>query len=182
MAAKDILSLYIERNEEAITATQNKYNREIKAVVNHITDNFEDTEECMNDTYMALWKSVHIIRPVHFRNYIIEIAKRNAYSILRKKLAQKRKTILIELFDAECVAGVDIICDIEYKEVASCVMDFLHEQEEFNRKVFMMHYFKTTPLAVIAAIYGKNVAQIKMMLYRMRQKLKNYLLEEEIHL
>jgi DNA-directed RNA polymerase specialized sigma24 family protein len=46
----------------------------------------------------------------------------------------------------------------------------------------MMHYFKTTPLAVIAAIYGKNVAQIKMMLYRMRQKLKNYLLEEEIHL
>ena len=78
MADEDILSLYIERNEEAITATQNKYNREIKAVVNHITDNFEDTEECMNDTYMALWKSVHIIRPVHFRNYIIEIAKRNA--------------------------------------------------------------------------------------------------------
>lgn len=182
MSDEDILTLYIDRNEDAIVETYRKYNRDIKKIINSIICNAEDTEECMNDTYFALWNNLHSIRAVCLKKYILEVAKNTAYSVLRKKLAKKRKAILIELFDMDGAERVDIIYDVEYEEVLNCIRTFLQKETEFNRQVFMMHYFRTTPLAIIAAIYGKTSDQIKMVLYRMRQKLKNHLMQEEIHL
>ena len=180
MSDEDILAMYIERNEYAIVATRSKYYNDIRMVVKRIIFNDEDTEECVNDTYFALWNSVHKNKPVHFRSYIIEIARRLAYSSLRRKLSKKRSAILIELYDTDKADCFDIIYDIECKEVMNCVRDFLSQQPEFNKSVFMMHYYKMVPIKIIAAIYGKNTDQLKMLLYRMRLKLKKYLSEQEI--
>ncbi len=179
MPDEDILTMYIERDERAIRETQSKYNSSVRTIVMKITENREDTEECLNDTYMALWNTVHIVRPVHLKNYIIEIAKRKAYSVLRKKLCMKRKAILIELND-EYESGFDISYEIEYREVVNSIRIFLENQPEFNRTVFLMHYFQNVSINSIAAVYEKNPPQIKMILYRMRKKLKTYLEEEKI--
>ena len=47
-----IVQLYWDRNEQAISATADKYGNYCAAIAKNILGNSQDTEECVNDTYM----------------------------------------------------------------------------------------------------------------------------------
>ena len=50
-----IVELYFARNEEAIAATSAKYNSYCMQIAMNILHNREDSEECVNDTYLNTW-------------------------------------------------------------------------------------------------------------------------------
>ena len=87
---KDIIELFIARDERAITETIRKYNSRLHGRVMYILNNIEDAEECLQDTYFTLWEKVAEEKPGHLENYIFTIAKFIACSKLRKRLAKKR--------------------------------------------------------------------------------------------
>ena len=51
-----ILDLYWARDERAITETQKSYGKYCYSIAYHILHDREDTEECLNDTWMRAWK------------------------------------------------------------------------------------------------------------------------------
>ena len=53
-----IVELYFARKEEAIAATSAKYNSYCMQIAMNILHNREDSEECVNDTYLAAWNSI----------------------------------------------------------------------------------------------------------------------------
>lgn len=87
---KDIIELFIARDERAITETIRKYDSRLYGRVMYILNNTEDTEECLQDTYFALWEKVAEENPGHLENYIFTIAKFIACDKLRKRVAKKR--------------------------------------------------------------------------------------------
>ena len=58
-----IIELYWERSEQAISETQVKYDRYCYSISYNILANREDAQECVNDTYTDAWNSMPPHRP-----------------------------------------------------------------------------------------------------------------------
>lgn len=56
MTDDNIINLFYERSESAITETKNSYESLCKAIINNIVSNEQDVDECLNDTYLRLWE------------------------------------------------------------------------------------------------------------------------------
>jgi DNA-directed RNA polymerase specialized sigma24 family protein len=63
MEDSKIIHLYWERSESAITETSNKYGRYCYSIAHNILHNNEDSEECVNDTYLRAWNAMPPRRP-----------------------------------------------------------------------------------------------------------------------
>lgn len=53
MKDAEIVDLYGERNEAAIQQTQQKYGAYLSKIAYNILSDFEDSRECVNDTYLC---------------------------------------------------------------------------------------------------------------------------------
>ena len=58
MDDKRIIELYQKRSETAISETANKYGKYCYYIAYHILYSEEDSEECVNDTYIRTWKAI----------------------------------------------------------------------------------------------------------------------------
>ena len=58
MDDRQIVDLYWQRNEAAITETERKYGRYCFSIANHILRDTEDARECVNDTYLGAWNAI----------------------------------------------------------------------------------------------------------------------------
>ena len=48
----DIIKLYFKRSEKAISKTSEKYGRYLMRIAENILSSYQDSEECVNDTYL----------------------------------------------------------------------------------------------------------------------------------
>ena len=58
MDDQQIINLYLNRNEQAISESSAKYGRYCTRIAMNVLRNSEDSEECVNDTWMASWNSI----------------------------------------------------------------------------------------------------------------------------
>ena len=70
-----IIELYFARNEKAIEETDKKYGKLCYSVANNILLNNQDSEECVNDTYLSVWNAIPPTRPKSFMAYICQIVR-----------------------------------------------------------------------------------------------------------
>ena len=61
-----IINLYFARDENAIVETKNKYQNMCYIVAHNILYSREDSEECVNDTWLFTWNSIPPRRPSNF--------------------------------------------------------------------------------------------------------------------
>ncbi|MEE1329166.1 MAG: sigma factor, partial [Oscillospiraceae bacterium] len=85
-----IVDLYWERNEAAIRETEQKYGSYLSKVAYNILADYEDSKECVNDTYLALWNTIPPSNPDPFIAFICKITRNLSVKKLRHKNAQKR--------------------------------------------------------------------------------------------
>ena len=75
MEDEKIIGLYWERNEDAITETSSKYGKLFFRIASNILLNHEDSEECVNDTYLGLWNAIPKERPSPFSVFASRITR-----------------------------------------------------------------------------------------------------------
>ena len=63
----EIIELYFERDEKAIKETDAKYGKLCHSIANNILNNEQDSEECVNDTYIGVWNAFHRASLADFR-------------------------------------------------------------------------------------------------------------------
>ena len=63
MEDRDIVTLYWQRDEEAIRQTDRQYGRYLSSIAFHILADREDSRETVNDTYLRAWGSMPPHRP-----------------------------------------------------------------------------------------------------------------------
>ena len=90
MEDKEIINLYLSRNESAITVTMNKYEKYCYSIAYSILNNQEDSEECVNDTWMKVWKAIPPQIPNCFRAFIGKITRNLSFDKYKKENAKKR--------------------------------------------------------------------------------------------
>ena len=101
-----ILELYWARDEQAIAETQKSYGKYCYSIAYHILHDREDTEECLNDTWMRAWNAIPPKKPNRLELFLGTITRNLSFDRWKAKNAQKRgngimDTTLDEL--AECI-------------------------------------------------------------------------------
>lgn len=180
----EIIDLFWTRLESAISETENKYGAYCKTIAMNILGDREDSEECVNDAYLQTWNSIPPQRPKLLRPYLGRITRNISINRYKARGAKKRgggevKLLLSELED--CVpSGADVETEYEAGVIAKAISSFLYTAGSENRLVFVRRYWYADSIAAIAARYGLKESNVKTILFRTRNKLKEYLEKEGI--
>ena len=83
MHDEQIVALYWDRKEEAIRQTQQKYGAYLSKIAYNILSDFEDSKECVNDTYLKAWNSMPTHRPSVLSTYLGKIARQLSIDVYR---------------------------------------------------------------------------------------------------
>ena len=71
-----IIRLYFARDEQAIKETDAKYGRLCYSIAYNILNNNEDSEECVNDTYIGAWNAIPPTMPRNFMAFLSGITRK----------------------------------------------------------------------------------------------------------
>lgn len=179
MEDKEIIALYNERSEKAITETDIKYGRYLRKISDNILGDREDTEECMNDSYLKVWNSIPPQFPKILKAFIARITRNTALNIYEKRKASKRcaSEVALSLEELEeCLEGRDnVVSEIERKEIMKALDDFLGTLDKKKRICFVQRYFYLEPLKDIAERNDISEAALRTLLCRTRTELKEFL-------
>ena len=186
MDDKQIIELYNERSEDAIARTSEKYGSFCYYIAEHILHDREDSEECVNDTYLKVWETIPPQAPAKLSAYLGKITRNLALSRFRYNNRKKRgeganAEVLEEL--AECIAASGNTEDaVEEKLLVDALNRFLRELPEERRKMFLQRYWYMNSIKEIAADLSVSESKVKMTLLRVRGELKQRLESEGIYL
>ena len=85
MNDNEIIELYNARSEKAIDETDKKYGRHCRNTAYNILHDWEDSEECVNDTYLKVWNVIPPQRPARFGAFIMRIVRNLAVDLSIKR-------------------------------------------------------------------------------------------------
>lgn len=85
MEDRDIVTLYWQRDEEAIRQTDRQYGRYLSAIAFHILADREDSRETVNDTYLRAWGSMPPHRPRVLSTYLGHITRQLSIDRWRRR-------------------------------------------------------------------------------------------------
>lgn len=186
MTDNEIIELYWNRNEAAITATADTYGNYCYSIAYNILYNNEDAEECVNDTWMNAWKSIPPNRPNRLSTYLGRITRNlslNRYKLLTTQKRGKGQVALALSELEECVPSQTDLDQITDEMVLiSSIEAFLFAQPQTERNIFVGRYWYLYSIRDLARAYRMSESKVASLLYRMRMKLKLHLEKEGISL
>ena len=80
-----IVDLYWARSDSAIAETAKKFGSYCRTIAYNVLQNPEDSDECVNDTYMRAWNSMPDKRPTVLAPYLGRITRNLALSRVTDK-------------------------------------------------------------------------------------------------
>lgn len=178
----ELINLYVNRSEKAISQTAAKYNKYCHSIAHGILRNNEDSEECVNDTYLNAWNSIPPHLPEKLSCFLGKITRNLALNIYEKKHTAKRGKGQIEMALSELAECVDMNSDIENEserqQIRDVINEFLKNQNMQRKNIFIQRYWYLMSIKEIGVQHDMNDNQIKSVLYQMRNELKKILVKE----
>lgn len=182
MEDQQIVSLYWQRNEAAIRETEIKYDRYLNKIAYNILNDSGDSQESVNDTYLAAWNSMPPHKPGVLSAYLAKLTRRISIDRFRYRTREKRQgseyaLSLSELGD--CVSGGNTTEEaVSAKLLADSIGIYLRLLPEDTRTAFIGRYYFLDPMKEVAAYCGMSESKCKSLLHRTRLGLRDYLRKE----
>ena len=153
MTDQELVELFWQRREEALTGLQDKYGGWCRSIAGRILGEERDVEECLGDCWLQLWNAIPPARPQHFRGYLGAVV-RNRALLLRLRRGRQGA------------------------ELGRAISAFLRELGEGPRTAFLRRYWYADTVEETAGHLGWSLSRTKSVLFRTRKKLKAYLEQE----
>ncbi|MBR6617784.1 MAG: sigma-70 family RNA polymerase sigma factor [Oscillospiraceae bacterium] len=184
MDDQQIIDLYFDRNEQAITETDVKYGKLCHSIAYNILSNREDSEECVNDTYIGVWNAIPPTRPDNLMAFVCRIARNLSLKRLEFLKREKRSAdVILSLDELSAVLPDERYApDVSDEDVGRLISQFLRTQKEDVRNVFIRKYYFFDSVKEIAERYSFTESKVKNMLFYTRNKLKDYLIKEGVEI
>ena len=178
-----IIELFFERSEQGIRELDIKYGKPCRKLSYNIVNDRQDAEECVNDAYLGAANAIPPVKPDPLRTYICKVVRNISLNLYHRKEAAKRSshyTIAMEEIEA-CIAATNAVeAEIEAVELAHIIERFLDTLTIENRVLFMRRYWFSDSCRDIAGFMGLTEKNVSVLLTRIREKLRQYLIEREV--
>ena len=167
MDDEKIVSLYWQRDESAIRETEEKYDRYLTKIAYNILNNYEDSRESVNDTYLAAWNSMPPHKPSVLSTYLAKITRRLSIDIFRGRNRQKRQGSEYALSlnePGDCVPGGNTTEEIvNVKLLADATAIYLRTLPADARNAFIGRYYFLGRVKEVTAECGMKDSKAKGM-------------------
>ena len=184
MEDREIIDLYWAREERAVQETESKYGGLCRSVAFNILQSREDSEECVNDTWLRAWNTMPPQRPGVLPAFLSRITRNLSLDRWKRARADKRgggqlPLALEELGD--CVPAADSVEEALALEELTRILDrFLRTLPDRECCIFLRRYWYVDSTRDIARRYEMAEGSVKSTLYRVRQKLREQLEKEGV--
>lgn len=184
MEDAEIVDLYWQRDQQAIAETDKKYGAYCQHIAYAVCSDRLDAEECVNDTWLRAWGAMPDKRPTVLAAFLGKITRNLAINRFQRKTRKKRgggetELALEELED--CIpAALDVERRYELQEFRQAIGRFVSGLSETEQKVFVARYWYLCPVEEIARRLQISSSKTKSMLFRLRNRLRLYLKEEDL--
>ena len=184
MEDAEIIDLYWQRDQQAIAETDKKYGAYCQHIAYAVCSDRLDAEECVNDTWLRAWGAMPDKRPTVLATFLGKITRNLAINRFQRKTRKKRgggetELALEELED--CIpAALDVERRYELQEFRQAIGRFVSGLSETEQKVFVARYWYLCPVEEIARRLQISSSKTKSMLFRLRNRLRLYLKEEDL--
>lgn len=183
IADEKIIEMFFGRLEQGIRELDIKYGKVCRKLSYNIVNNRQDAEECVNDAYLGAWNAIPPAKPDPLLAYICKIVRNISLKIYYRKEAAKRNstyTIAMEEIEA-CIADPNTVeTEMDARELARIIEEFLDTLTLENRVIFMRRYWFSDSYKDIAGFVRLSEKNISVRLTRIREKMKQYLIEKEV--
>lgn len=177
-----IVELYWARSDAALTETAKKFGPYCHTIAYNVLENVEDSEECVNDTYMRAWNSMPDKRPAALAPYLGRITRNLALNRIIEKNTLKRGggevALALDELDECTASSYSLEREVEAREIAAAMNRFLSKLPETERVLFVSRYWFMAPVRELAEKFGFSESKTVSMLRRTRLKLGKFLTGE----
>lgn len=179
MNDEKIIQLYLSRDEKAISETDIKYGKLCKKIAGQILKSSQDSEECINSSYLKIWNSIPPTIPNSFCAFLSKTVRNTALTIAKKLGKSKTDYIYDEL--EEVISSKDnpeaIMDD---RNISHLLNKFLDKQKKRNKEIFVARYYFNMSTKTIAHYFDMEHQAVRSQLLRTRNALRTYLKENGI--
>lgn len=183
MEDEKIISLFFLRSEQAIQELNQKYGKLFHALALRILNDQRDAEECVNDAYLGMWNTIPPQRPQVLSAYGCRIVRNLALKAHDRSTAAKRNSaydVAMEELEGCLPASGTVEHELEARELAHMIERFLDTLNQENRVIFLRRYWFADSYRDIAQFVGLTKKTVSVRLTRLREKLRQYLMEQEV--
>ena len=182
MKDSQIIELYWNRNPQAISASEAQYGAYCFTVANGILNDPQDSEECVNDTWLRAWNAIPPTRPTVLKAFLAKITRHLSFDRYRAGKSLKRgggETALVLEELAECIADEsDVEGLVNAKELGQTIRQFVAALPEREQNLFVRRYFFSEAVRLIADRFDLSENHVNVTLSRLRKRLRNHLSKE----
>ncbi|MBR4200199.1 MAG: RNA polymerase sigma factor [Oscillospiraceae bacterium] len=178
----ELLRLFRQRDQAALSGTQQKYGGLCRSIAKNILGSREDAEECLNDALLKLWESIPPEKPRSLAAYVSVVVRNLACNRRAAAHAQKRGggEFAVALSEIE-----DTLAAPDHPEtvldtiaIGDALNRFLGGLPAETRVMFVLRYWSELSIREIAQRCGVGQSKVKMTLLRTRNDLKAFLEKE----
>lgn len=179
MTEQELIDLFFARSEKAVSALQAQYGAYCRAIASRLLYDVRDVDECLNDCWLAVWQAIPPARPKHFKGWLATIVRNRALFIGRENGRRPETVTESALELVLCLPEMsDPQGEAEAREIAAAIHQFLWSQKKDIRIAFLRRYWYADTVEDTAACLGWSVGKTKTVLFRTRNKLREFLKKE----
>ncbi len=173
-----IVKLIKNQEEEGLKALSEKYEKLLVYIATGILgNNWEDIEECVNDTYLKVWKHIEDFdfQKASFKTYLSVIVRNTSINRLRKiskieGMAQKEE--LSDLAAEYVDQKQNVELSMERKENMEVLNRIIGGLKKKERELVLRRYYYFQSSKEIAFHMGMSVNAVDSKLSRLRKQMK----------
>ena len=180
MTDQSIIGLLFQRSEQAIEHMARRFGPRLLQTARNILDTLQDAEECVSDTYLAVWNAIPPRRPDPLSGFVYKTGRNLALKRLRHETAAKRNQrydlSLEEL--SGCIPDRAMEETVSARALGKAIDRFLDTIPRDSRTIFLRRYWFGDSVRDIAGNMGYSENTVSVRLNRIRNKLRTYLEQE----
>ncbi|MBQ7398818.1 MAG: sigma-70 family RNA polymerase sigma factor [Clostridia bacterium] len=184
MTDEQIIALYWQRSEEAISQTDRKYGAFLFRIAYNMLHDREDCEECRNDTYLGAWNAIPPTRPDALGAFLVQIMRRIAINRYKQKTSKKHipAELTLALDDAQNTLHSEESVEAAYEaaEVGKVINDYVKALPDRTRYIFIDRFYLSESVQSIAADLKISPATVYREIEKIKQELRSHLERNDI--
>ena len=182
MTDREMVELFIKRDENAIKILEQQYKNYCIAIGERILGSMEDTEECWNDVLERTWNAIPPAEPENLKLYVGRIMRNTALKMLDSQKAKKRDGgIFLQLDElSECITAPLFEHPADSIALRDFMNGFIRNLSDEKREIFVRRYWLCEAVNEIAEKLGYSENKVSMILFRIRKRLKKELEKEDL--
>lgn len=173
-----VIQTVLQGRQSAFAILVNRYEMYVFTLVLRYTANREEAEELAQDVFVKAYKYLADFKGhSKFSTWLYTIVHTTCLSHLRK---QNNKTILLEekkminLSDQSCTTG-NISDTLDHRSQKQLINTAINQLPQTDAEIITLFYQAEQTLEEIGSILGLTTNNVKVRLFRARQKLKEIL-------